>query len=545
MCAALNTTFRFLSRTENEAAVDVLIAGLDDPHEPTRHGALQALMQRRSPKGHREVFRRLPAMGDASRAIVNERPERLEQVVGAAIKLPDETACSAACQAVVATRLYSVLPALVQILSNPENANGPRVAQTVLVLTEAFYVELSGGGNQPLRRNMDSLRQRITVALEEAVRGYHRHQRKEVVEALLLVAKSKSVTLRRLLQRTDEASHQTIIDLMSKSSRGGVIRFLLGFLEEPKMPRVVTEVIGRRCDPKFVGHLAKTVGLHPTKLVIETLKRFDSIAWAEPGHKIFRQLDEEAQAGAVQLLAHSAVDREQALAVIGDLLLNGKPAGRRSAAKAMEQFEGPEACGWVIRAVNDEDSEVRARLIVQLRPRKIPGAMSLLIRMVEDTDDLVREALRKAMPEFTFRQFLSNFDKMPEDLQPIAGHVVSKTDPECVSKLADEMLGPSPVRRRRAVQASLSMGISTELQETIIKLLSDEDHIVRVAAAQALADCKSLPTWEALLTALLDRSVVVKEAAERSLEMISQSLAVPVEDEQADEQSVEPEEVVS
>jgi HEAT repeat protein len=68
------------------------------------------------------------------------------------------------------------------------------------------------------------------------------------------------------------------------------------------------------------------------------------------------------------------------------------------------------------------------------------------------------------------------------------------------------------------------MGLVSEVEQEIIKLLSDDDHMVRTAAAKALADCKSVPSWEALRDAMLDRSFVVQEAAVRSLELISRSL---------------------
>jgi len=546
MGVSLNKTFDYLSKTENEAAVEVLTAGLDAPHQPTQRLALRALMDRRSPQGHREVFRRLPKLDEDCRAIVAERPERLENVVGETVRNPDREACATACNAIVAFRLYEGLPALVAVLSNEENPNTDLVARTVLKLTESFYRELSGIDDQPVRKNQENLRSRITGALEDAVRKYHRHERKEAVEALLLLAKSKSVTLRRLLQRPDERSHHAIVETLSHSRRGGVIRLLLGFLEDPQMPLVVVKVICGRCDAKFVSHLARTVGSHPTKTVLETLARFDSIAWAVPGHEVFEKLDDAAQEGAVQIVAHSSMDRQHVLKVIAHLLMEGKPGGRRAAAKALEQFKDPAANTLVIKGLNDEDPQVRANLLVQVRPRRIPGALSLMIRMVDSPDEEVHRALRRAMPEFTFRHFLANLDKMPEQLLATAGHVVSKIDRQCRSKLEAEMTGPSPVRRRRAVQAAVATGLAVDLEKTLIRLLSDEDHVVRAAAAKALADCKTLPTWEALRDALLDRSFVVKEAAEQSLQRISQSLLQGVGDEEMESEAQEqPEEVAS
>jgi len=527
MKAGLKATFQFLAKTENEAAVDVLVAGLDCPEASSRHGALRALLDRRSPAGHREVFRKLATLDEASRAIVNERSERISDAVTETLQNPDPQACAAACDAIVSFRLYGALPAVVALLVDEGNPHSELMAKTALKLTEQFYEELSGAGDQPKFRQQDTIRNRVTAALEDATRKFHRHERPEAVEALLIVAKQKNVTLRQLLQRTEESSHEAIVERLSGSSRGGVIRLLLGFLEDPQMSAVVSKVICGRCDLKFVDHLLQKIGPRPSRAVAETLGRFDSVAWAEPGHELLERISSAAQEGAVQLLLRSSIDRERVLEVIGHLLLKGKPAGRRAAAQALAQFKGPRAATLAVQALNDQDPEVQAAIIPQLRPQKIPSAMSLLIRMVDNIDERVRAALREAMPEFTFRHFLTNFDSMPEELQSIAGHLVQKIDSQAAEKITAEMGSPSPVRRRRAVQAAGTMGLIKDVEKLAIGLLSDEDHMVRVAAAKSLSDCKSMPSWEALRDALLDRSVIVQEAAEQSLEQISRSLTQP------------------
>jgi HEAT repeat protein len=306
-----------------------------------------------------------------------------------------------------------------------------------------------------------------------------------------------------------------------------VIRLLLGFLEEPQMPRVVREVLAGRCDPKFVRHLCRALGSRISKTAAETLAQFETFAWARAGHEVLAELDDAEQEGAVQLLLASSVDRQQALEVIGHLLLEGKPGGRRAAARALARFQSAEAAALTLKALDDEDPEVRAAMIVQLRPRKIPGAFSLLIRLVDHPQEEVQQALREALPEFTFQHFMGSLDSMADELRRIAGHLVRKIDAGVEARLAAEMECLSPVRRRRAVLAAAAMGLVRQMEQTIIKRLSDEDHMVRVAAAKALADCTSAPTWEALRDALLDRSYVVREAAEESLEKISGFLMHP------------------
>jgi HEAT repeat protein len=536
MSERLQATFQFLAKTENEAAREVLLAGLDYPHQTIRCSALRALLDRRSPEGHREVFRRLPTMDEACRKVVNERPERLVGTVSDALQDPSPHACQAACDAIVSFRLYGVLPALTSVLVDKKTAHAALLARTALRLTELFYAELSGVDDHPKRKRSDNRRDRITSCLEDAVRKFHRHRRREVVEAFLLVAKPKNATLRQLLQRPKESSHAPILELLSSSSRGGVIRLLLGFLEDPRMPRVVRKVLCGRCDAKFVQHLLRIIGPKPSKTLARTLSRITSIVWAEPGSPLLDELDDTAQAATVELLTASSIDRQKVLEVIRHLLWNGKRGGRRAAAKALEQFEGPEVSALVVGGLDDEDAQVRASLLVQLRPRKIPDAYPLLIRMVDSPEEEVKEALRRALPEFTLQQFLANLEAMDEELRPTAGYLVRKIDADILGNLAAQMESLSPVARRRTARAARAMGLVQDLEEPMIKLLSDEDHMVRAAAAEALADCTSMPTWEALRDALLDQSFVVKQAAEQSLERISQYLLRQAEEEEQPEE---------
>ncbi len=521
-------TFQFLAKTENQAAVEVLVAALDSGHEATRHGALRALLQRRNEAGHRAIFRRLATFGLNDREIIAERPDRLVRVVAEVLHDRDPTAVEKACTTVERFRLYDALPALIAALVRENNPNAPLLAQSVLRLTEAFYGELCKNDARTKPRDLRGLRDRITLDLEDAVRKFHRHRQSEAVEALLLLARQKNVTLRDLLSRPREASYAPIVELLRTSEQGGVVRLLLGLLDDPKAPLVVADVIGSRTDAKFVGHLARTVGAQPSRAVAESLRRIRNIAWAAPEHPVFAELDEEGQAGAVQVLVGSSVEGESVSAVLAYLARGGKPAGRAAAVRALKDAEGPGVNPIIVDALTDPCAAVRAEAVVQVRQRQILGAMSLLIRMVDDPAEEVREALKTAMPEFTFRQFLANFDHIDPEQRQVAGALVVKIDAYCVEQVLHELSRLSPVGRRRAVLAALAMGLVSKvskLEQRIIELLSDEDHIVRVAAATALADCKSTPSWEALRDAMLDRSYVVQEAAEGSLQRISAALA--------------------
>lgn len=524
MKAGPKKTFHFLAKTENEAAVELLVAGLDSHDETTRRCALRALLERRNQAGHRAIFKRLGKFDDKDREIIAERPARLVRVIAEVLKDDNPKAIEKACATVEHFRLYDAVPSLISALVRENTFNVAILAQSVLRLTETFYAELCENESQSKRRDMSGLRDRITLDLEDAVRKFHRHRRSEVIEALLILAKQKNVTLRSLLSRPDEASYESIVELLRTSEQGGVVRLLLGLLEDPKSPLIVAEVIGSRTDPKFVGYLAQSVGPNPSRAVAESLQRIRNIAWAVPEHPLFGELDDAVQDGVVQILVQSALDREQVMAVLAYLARQGQPGGRRAAIRALRDFDQPGVDQLVVDALADPFPGVRAEAIAQVRQRHILGALSMLVRMVDDPDEEVRKALKTAMPEFSFRQFLSNFDGMAAEQRQVAGALVVKIDDDCRAQILHQLNRPSPVGRRRAVLAALAMGMVSKLEERIIELLSDEDHIVRVAAATALADCKSVPSWEALRDALLDRSYVVQEAAEGSLQQISAAL---------------------
>ncbi|MBN2022864.1 MAG: HEAT repeat domain-containing protein [Pirellulales bacterium] len=528
MSTGLRLTFDLLARSENRAATELLIMTLDCPDRVIQQRGLAALMDRLDPDGHQEVFRRLSILDPACRDVVRRRAHRLETMATAAVRAASVSECQAACEAVVEFRLYDTLPGLVSVLGDENSQTRVIAAQTLLRLAEAFYQELSGADNATSTTkasDMDTMRHRVTTSLEEAARKYYKHQQAEAVEAFLLVARPQNVTLRQLLRNPDDKCHEALLDLLTHSRRGGVMRLLLGFLDDAQLPRPIIDVLASRRDKRFVKHLLRRVTASDARLRScgETLGRFDKLAWARPDDPVLEALDDDDQAAAVRVIMASGMPEAEKIEAVGHVLQRGKVGGRRAAARALAAIKGPAADALVVRAVSDEDPEVRAAVLRQFRSRGIPGALLLLIRMVDSPHAVIREALRDALPEFSFRQFMMTFEALPENLQLISGHLVRQIDPDAAAHLVHEMAVPSPVRRRRAVQAAGAMGLVKEIEVHVARLVADEDHMVRAAAAAALAESESTRSWEALRDAMFDRSVVVQEAAEQSLLRISQA----------------------
>ena len=217
MKSGLKKTFQFLKKTENEAAVEVLVQSLDCKFDAVRAESLRTLLERRSPAGHQAVFARLPKFDESDRNIIAERPDRIAKVVSEALKTADKVTCLNAFKAILTFRLYGVLPALTAVLKTPESPLFTPATRIIEELTEAFYLELSGQDRPEKHQDYDTLRKRLTVTLEEAVGCYSIHESQEVLEAFLMLAKPQNVVLRRILQSPDETVHAPLVETMKTS----------------------------------------------------------------------------------------------------------------------------------------------------------------------------------------------------------------------------------------------------------------------------------------------------------------------------------------
>jgi HEAT repeat protein len=211
------------------------------------------------------------------------------------------------------------------------------------------------------------------------------------------------------------------------------------------------------------------------------------------------------------------INRLQVFSVVRYLLLQGKPGGRRAAAAVLEEFKGAESNRLVLQAIRDPDPQVQANALRQLRQRGIPGALTRLISLVDSPHEMVRSAARQSLDEFHFPRYLAAFDMLSDPVRNSTGLLVKKIDPRAVPQLVEELLSKSRTRRLRGLSVALAMDVSSQVEERVLELAEDSDHFVRAAAAKALARCDTAAARTALRKALLDRSVLVQEAAEQSL----------------------------
>ncbi len=513
----LAKTFEVLCHTENEAAVRALIPALDSPCAAIRDRALEALLRRRSPAGHRKILARLHTFDNAWRQMIAESRSRLVPALREAIVAADRQLCINACHAAVWLRQYDLAIAMVAGLEDPEHPNAVVLGDGLLELAELLCEELCGPRPRADEGDTQFVRRRVVEALGTAVARFSKHRRREIVEAFVLLTYRDEAVLRHVLQDPYHAAFIALVDSLSKSPHEAAIGLLLSFLDDSRPPSAAISILSKRSDLKFVQRLLQKVGPAPEGPVARNLKKIEMLPWVENA-TILDALNGPEQAAAVRLAMESGIARGQAYALVERVLQRGKPAGRRAAAEALDQFRGVDANLAALAALDDEDPEVQARILVQLRNRGIPGALVRLVEMIDSPHAVVREAARECLEEFNFPRFLASFDLLDDEVRASTGELVKKVDAQTVPLLRAELESLVRSRRLRGLAVARALKLVREVEGAVVALLQDEDHLVRAEAAATLGESSSEKAREALAEALHDRSLAVREAARKSLD---------------------------
>ena len=172
---------------------------------------------------------------------------------------------------------------------------------------------------------------------------------------------------------------------------------------------------------------------------------------------------------------------------------------------------------------------MQANVIAQLRGRGIPGVLSSLLESVESPYAVVRKAARESLAEFSFKRFVAAFDMLDEEVRRSTGLLVKKIDVQTIALLNDELKSPIRSRRLRGLTIARTIDAVEGVESTIIEMLQDEDHLVRMEAAVTLGKSLSPASVEALTAALNDKSEVVRLAAQRSLQEAIQARPAQME----------------
>lgn len=546
----LADTLQLLAETENEAAVPVLLAGVHAPHRRLPKQALQGLLQRSSTAAEMDVLVHWHQWKDGLRSLLRQKPDWLSGAIRAAVAGPRDSAAADqlfrnACDAALRLSDFDQIPALAVAAADRQNAGSVAAAETVLVLAERLFDELHAPRDYRVRRDPQLQRANLLPTLERLVDSVDQHQKLELVEALLLLSERDTASVKRILQSPRDPSFPAVSKVLKRSSRPGVIRLLLSYLDDPHSPRPALEIIAGRCDLQFIRHLLRKVGNQPPPVVRNNLRRIDEIPWLSYASDVYGALSESEQAAAIQVVTEANLPQSRALQLLSLGLQDGSAAGRRAAAAGLVKFSGPEAEEIAWQALDDEDPVVRAQAVIRMGKHATPTVIPRLLDMLDSPHQPEREAAQAALNEYSFERYLQAYDTMSPEARSSTGLLVKKVDPAIIDGLTTELQANVRVRCERALEIATTLHMVPELIAAIEPLLEDEDQYTRLAAVRTLATCDLPESIAAIRRVLLDHAPLVAQAAEEALSRFATTapLTEPSVSDRPEDRSVEMSEI--
>ncbi|QDU96739.1 HEAT repeat domain-containing protein [Lignipirellula cremea] len=521
MSAGIEITLNLLAKTRNEAAADVLLPALDSSHRAIAEGALRSLLRRRSSAGERELVRRWNQLPERWKQIINEKPGRIAGGIRYAIVSGDAELCLNGFDALTYLGEYDLFPVLLRSAEDSGNPQADFAAAAVLLAAETLYEEIAAPRNYARRRDPRTARTDIVMAMEQSLNRFETHRRREILEAFLMLASRDNPVLKKVLGNPHDQSYLAMIDMLTHSQRQGVVQLVLSYLEEPHAPQSMLNVLSHRADPVFLGELLGCMGEETSAAARGNLKRIEGFVWLRENLGLIGSIAPHLQSGLVRLVVLSGISRLRAFEILQYVARKGSVEGRLAAFAALGEFQGAEANDLVREALGDPHPEIQAIALQQVRERGIPGAITHLIEALESPHEVVCNAARGHLSEFTFKRFLSAFDTLDAKVRRSTGRLVSKVDPEMLEQMEAELTALSRSRRIRACEAAPLLGVSAQVEDHLLEQMRDADHFVRAAAAGALGACSTPTSTMALREALLDRSSMVQEIAEKALQRLA------------------------
>lgn len=517
--SGIEKTFQLFARTDNHAAVPVLVDALDSPYSDIRESALSSLLHQRHAVAQRAIVQRWRRFTPVQKSWIELSGISLEIALRELIHSNDPSEFSLGLEILGQVYEYELIPSLVMIVRDSNHAYRDSAGSTLVNLAANLRRELRSA-EDPLQTN-EGVRSRAIESLGDCIRHYEQHESLPILESFLVLVTRENQLLREAWNNPRHPAHSAIIRFLRHSTRPEIIDLVLGTLTDmhPSLP--VLGIIGLRHDPAFMSELTTRIQGTFSDDVRRNLSRLNRVAWAEEHCKVLDKLNGLQQAAAVHMAMATAIGSERLYDLLLMMAHSGHSSGRLAALEELASYIDPQTNELILEAVSDPNAAVRAEALRQLRPRGIPGAIKLLLQHLDSPQLIVQDTVRKSLAEFNFPRYLSAFDRMSPDARRNTGRLVRGIDGNTQRLLAEELTSEASYRRLRALQMIDVMENHGDMEADLIKALRHEDHFLRAEAARSLGYCSSSRAVAALRDAMLDRNVRVRENAEVSLRRIA------------------------
>jgi len=517
-------TIRVLARSNNRAASELLKLAVDSSHDGIRKAACTETIFLRGPKAVLERLQDFNSIDDPVSEIFTANPDKLVSPIRTAILSNDHSLQKNAVRATLQFKVYDMIPTLLFMMED-RNERGTKtdvpIAELLIRLTRQFVKDIE------TREISDSLQRYILYetmySLERTLKNFRRSDDPTCIKVFLLLGRyiqNKEFNVAELFRNPMHPVYTALSGIVQTENDDFVFQFILDSLEAPKTPGLILAALSNRTDLLFLEYLFENMDSPPSLSCQGNLQRIRRFDWIASAQAFLPHFSEKAQQSLVDLIRFSELPREEAYTVYRQIYRSGKSGGRCAALAEMANFPLEESKEMILEAIDDDDPNVQATALQQIRKVHSTQGMMQILQKIDSPHNVVRDAVRKVLPEFQIRRFLNSFDQLTEEQRIQTLNIIRKIDPALPEVFAQELQTGNSVMKAmvlKSIEIGNLVGLLEEPLCTV--LLRDEAAVLRVKAAALLAEGKREVSRLSLLQAAhKDTSLDVRLTAKASLE---------------------------
>ncbi len=478
-------TYAVLSRTRNEAAVEVLLECLDSDLHEHRDLALSTLLQRREDRVPAKLLARWQQLKSSDHLLLKTRKAWFEGAISQVLKHrgSDTVTAIAAAESLELTKF---IPMLVDLAETGETEEiQQRATSATLKLAHIL------GGRARCDRDAPTLRNPALERLHQSLNNISKHGNVSLADAFLVLSLWGDTEFRNVMSEPSPI-RKLILERFLESNHIGVLDLLAGTIKRRQMDEHVIALIRQRSDHAFRSVFLNAITPDPSTMVLKNLANIGMPACCRGDESLLDKINENQIPALLHLHATCGPNPVHTLHLIASVAEKKNPAYDSVVCFALSQCTLPDG-EIIVRAalhIANDDQQVSDNDTTRLLQR--------LIALIDHKDENIVRGIQRVLHPLHAESMLPRFQELRPRSRRILGRVVMMVDPNALQHVSDAIRHPVLKTRLSAIAMADALAVVDLLSDSFEHIVQ-EDHLeARICAAEVMATAHGEATWEVL-----------------------------------------------
>ncbi len=478
-------TFAVLSRTRNEAAVDVLLACLDSELGEHRDMALNTLLQRREDRVPAKLLTRWQQLTPSDHLLLKTRRNWFEPAVSQALKHRGSNTFTAIAAA-ESLELAKFIPMLVDLAETGETKEIQQRATTASLKLSHIL-----GGRARCDRDAPTLRNPALERLRKSLDNFNQHGNVLLTDAFLVGSIWGDTEFRKAMSE-EGPIRDLILERFMESNHIGVLDLLAGSIKRRQMDEHVTALVRQRNDHAFRSVLLNAVTPDPSSMVLKNLANLGMPACCRGDESLLNKIHQNQTPALLHVHATCSPNPIQTLHLIASVAEQKNPAYDSVVCFALSQCPLPDA-ELIVRAALHVAEDVESK-----STHDHARLLNRLIALLDHKDENIVRGIQRIIQPLHAESMMHRFQNLRPRSRRILGRVVMMVDPNALQYVSDAIRHPV-LKTRLAAIAMADALAAVDLLSHSFEHIAREDHLeARISAAEVMGNAQGEATLNVL-----------------------------------------------